>query len=73
MYVTEDEALELAVGTLHEFNLVHWACVVFCSAVMRHELILIFSGMNINYIEPVVPVAGADQTEWIMALILAGH
>jgi len=26
MYVTEDEALDLAVGTLHEFNLVHWAC-----------------------------------------------
>jgi len=29
--------------------------------------------MNINYIEPVVPVAGADQTGWIMALILAGY
>jgi len=29
--------------------------------------------MNIDYIEPVVPVAGADQTGWIVALILAGH
>jgi hypothetical protein len=26
VYVTEDEALELAVGTLHEFNLVLVAC-----------------------------------------------
>jgi len=28
--------------------------------------------MNVNYIEPVVAVAGADHTGWIMALILAG-
>jgi hypothetical protein len=26
MYVTEDEALELTLGTEHKFNLGFWAC-----------------------------------------------
>jgi len=39
MCVTEDEALELAVGTYTNVILFVGLVLVFCSALMRHELI----------------------------------